>query len=183
MCLLKYENLGGEHVGRQYAAMRSRCQPHSEWWSGPGVIDRIMARQSLPRRPLTSIWGFSAILVRVGNHSIAEKPSSTAERLRLRRSELAGELAALTAPPEAGTNVSFGKRVGDGTAEAVERISTTATARSIARSIADIDRALEKLAEGTYGECDGCGRAIPVERLEAIPATSVCVHCSAGRRP
>ncbi len=90
------------------------------------------------------------------------------------------ELDSLTAPPEAGANVSFGKRVGDGTTEAVERISTTATARSISRSISDIDRALSKLEQGTYGICDGCGQRIPLERLEAIPSTARCVVCSAG---
>jgi RNA polymerase-binding transcription factor DksA len=36
----------------------------------------------------------------------------------------------------------------------VERLSTTATARSIAASIADIDQALEKVEAGTYGLCD-----------------------------
>jgi DnaK suppressor protein len=108
---------------------------------------------------------------------------STSEQLKARRAELAREFAALTAPPESGVNVSFGKRVGDGTTEAVERISTTAAARALWRSISDIDRALEKLDEGTYGRCDDCGEDIPPARLEAIPATSLCVQCSAGRRP
>ena len=129
-----------------------------------------------------SIWGFSAILLRVENDSIAEKPSSTAERLRTRRAELVGELATLTAPPEAGANLSFGKRVGDGTAEAVERITTTVTARALTKSVAQIDRALEKVEDGTYGVCDTCGTEIPEERLEAIPATSLCVQCSTDRR-
>ncbi|MDF1594564.1 MAG: TraR/DksA C4-type zinc finger protein [Acidimicrobiia bacterium] len=100
--------------------------------------------------------------------------------LRQRRHDLSAELARLTAPPESGANVSFGKRVGDGTTEAVERISTTATARSIFRSIADIDRALSKLEQGTYGICDGCGQRIPLERMEAIPSTAMCVLCSSG---
>lgn len=98
-----------------------------------------------------------------------------------RRSELKGELDRLTAPPTGGAAVSFGKRVGDGTTEAVERLSTTATARSITRSIADIDRALAKIDAGTYGRCDECGKAIGRDRLEALPAASRCVEC-AGRR-
>ena len=61
--------------------------------------------------------------------------------LEMRRRELAGELERLTEPPVDGAAVSFGKRVGDGTTEAVERLATTATARSLAASIADIDRA------------------------------------------
>jgi DnaK suppressor protein len=101
--------------------------------------------------------------------------------LEARRREIQAELARLTAPPEAGQNLSFGKRVGDGTAEAVERISTTATARSLTAALAGIDRALEKLAEGTYGRCDSCGRSIPLQRLEAVPSTAYCVECSAKR--
>lgn len=98
--------------------------------------------------------------------------------LQERRSRLAGELERLTAPPEGGTNLSFGKRIGDGTTEAVERISTTATAQSVAASLADADRALAKLDEGTYGECDRCGLPIGNERMEAVPWAVRCVRCS-----
>lgn len=109
-------------------------------------------------------------------------PDEISKQLQARRDELGRELAGLTAPPEAGANLSFGKRVGDGTAEAVERITTTVTARALTKSVAQIDRALEKLDDGTYGVCDICGTEIPEERLEAIPATSLCVQCSTDRR-
>ncbi len=102
----------------------------------------------------------------------------TGALLRRRRSELAAELARLTEPPEAGASISFGRRIGDGTTEAVERINTTALARSIAASITDIDRALVKLAEGSYGVCDDCGAEIPGERLTARPATAYCIDCA-----
>jgi DnaK suppressor protein len=101
--------------------------------------------------------------------------------LEARRRQLAGELAELTKPPEKGANLSFGKRIGEGTTEAVERISSTAAARSIAAALADVDRALEKLEEGTYGVCDDCGQPIGPERLEAIPSSVLCVTCSARR--
>lgn len=98
--------------------------------------------------------------------------------LRSRRAELAADLERLTEPPEEGASVAFGKRVGDGTTEAVERLATTATARSLAASIADIDRALEKLDAGTYGQCDRCGQAIAAARLDALPASALCVTCA-----
>jgi RNA polymerase-binding transcription factor len=101
--------------------------------------------------------------------------------LRTRRRELADELARLTAPPEPGTNLSFGKRIGDGTTQAVERISSTAAARSIAASLADVDRGLQKLADDSYGYCDRCGRSIAAERLEAIPWAAFCVSCASLR--
>ncbi len=96
-----------------------------------------------------------------------------------RKAELEVELGRLTAPPTTGAAVSFGKRVGDGTTEAVERLSTTATARSITHSIEDIDRALVKIDDGTYGKCDECGDDIGVARLDALPAASRCVECAA----
>lgn len=106
---------------------------------------------------------------------------TTRAELLTRRERIVGELAALTEPPEAGVNLSFGKRVGDGTTEAVERIASTATARSLAVSLSEIDRALAKIDEGTYGTCDDCGREIPRERLEARPAASLCIDCSTRR--
>ncbi len=108
-------------------------------------------------------------------------PPSTIERiLRSRRAELVAELDRLTEPPTEGVAVGFGKRVGDGTTEAVERLATTAMARSLSASITDIDRALEKLDEGTYGVCARCGEQIPAARLEALPATTLCVSCASA---
>lgn len=101
-------------------------------------------------------------------------------RLQERRRELATELERLTEAPAEGASISFGKRVGDGTTEAVERISSTATARSIAASISDIDSALASIEAGTYGVCEVCEAAIPPARLEVRPATTLCVTCAAA---
>lgn len=98
--------------------------------------------------------------------------------LKARRLDLSAELERLTEPPAQGASIGFGKRIGDGTTEAVERLATTATARSIAASIADIDRALSKIEAGTYGVCDSCGDPIGEARLEALPAAALCVTCA-----
>lgn len=95
-----------------------------------------------------------------------------------RRAELVEELNRLTAPPAEGASVAFGKRVGEGTSEAVERLATTATARSISLSIADIDKAIDKIEAGSYGQCDNCGSNIASARLEALPASSLCIDCA-----
>ena len=106
-----------------------------------------------------------------------------ADVLEGRRRELQGELARLTErPTDPVGNLSFGKRIGDGTTEAVERINTTAMARSVAATLSSVERALVKLAEGTYGICDGCGEPIRGERLEAVPWTAHCVACAGRRR-
>lgn len=105
-------------------------------------------------------------------------PEEITELLTARRVELSTELARLTKPPAETSSVSFGKRVGDGTTEAVERLATTATARSLATSITEIDHALDKVDAGTYGTCDTCGNEIPEARLEALPAAGLCVDCA-----
>ena len=46
-----------------------------------------------------------------------------------------------------------------------------------AGDLARIDRALEALADGSYGHCDECGCAIPFERLKIEPQTQHCVAC------
>lgn len=40
-----------------------------------------------------------------------------------------------------------------------------------------VERALERLREGTYGICEGCGRRIPEARLQYQPAATRCVEC------
>jgi DnaK suppressor protein len=105
-----------------------------------------------------------------------------ASALRARREALTSELGVVTTverDPEAA--VSFGKRVGDGTTEAVERLNRVGTARELGAMLADVERALVKLEEGTYGICDRCGRLIPEARLEARPWSVLCVECAALR--
>jgi DnaK suppressor protein len=106
---------------------------------------------------------------------------SIIQALESRRRELQDELDRLTEPPEEGASVGFGKRVGDGTTEAVERLATTATARSIHRSLQDVERALARAEDGNYGICEVCGSAIPETRMEALPATTRCIGCASNR--
>ena len=44
--------------------------------------------------------------------------------------------------------------------------------------LAAIDAALARLGAGTYGLCTTCRKPIPVERLEALPWTALCIECS-----
>jgi DnaK suppressor protein len=98
-----------------------------------------------------------------------------------RKADLDAELERLTATPrDPMTAVSFGKRIGDGTTEAVDRLNNVAAAEALAAKASEVDRALEKLDEGTYGRCDNCGEEIPEERLEAIPWACSCVPCLSG---
>jgi DnaK suppressor protein len=92
---------------------------------------------------------------------------------------LEAELAALTTVTrDPAATIGFGKRVGEGTSEAIGRIERVGQADALAAKLAGVRRALEKFDEGTYGICDRCGTSIPDERLEARPSSVRCVRCS-----
>ena len=45
------------------------------------------------------------------------------------------------------------------------------------RELGQIERALQRLKQGTYGLCEGCHAKIPVGRLNALPYTTLCIEC------
>jgi DnaK suppressor protein len=94
------------------------------------------------------------------------------------KADLRDRTAELSRPPERGSGVQFGKRIGDGTTEAVSRLTDVGVVESLVATEERVTRALEKIAEGTYGICDGCGKAIPRGRLEAAPESTKCVACA-----
>jgi DnaK suppressor protein len=46
-----------------------------------------------------------------------------------------------------------------------------------ARELGQIDRALVRLKQGTYGLCESCSAKIPVGRLNALPYSTLCIDC------
>lgn len=107
--------------------------------------------------------------------------TTIAQTLATKGDELEAALAQISAPTGDQGGISFGKRVGEGTSMAVDRISLVAAHERLQVMLADVRRAQAKLAEGSYGECDHCKADIPPERLEALPWATLCVSC-AGRR-
>ena len=99
-----------------------------------------------------------------------------AGRLLAEREErLEAELAELTKPPgEVGT-ISFGKRVGEGTSMAVDRLAAVSAQEHLLAMLDDVRRAQARVADGTYGTCEVCGETIPAGRLEARPWATRCI--------
>ena len=102
--------------------------------------------------------------------------------LSARHEVLRERLAGLARAPERGAELGFGKRIGDGTTEAVSRLTDVGVGGSLEISEARIARALAKLAEGSYGVCDGCGEAIAPARLRAAPESVLCIECARRAR-
>ena len=45
------------------------------------------------------------------------------------------------------------------------------------RELARIEVALERMRDGHYGICEGCGTSIPIARLNALPYATLCIKC------
>src|SRR5689334_14602373 len=95
--------------------------------------------------------------------------------LAAREQELEAQLAELTRPPgELGT-ISFGKRVGEGTSMAVDRLAAVSAQEHLLAMLDEVRRARARIATGSYGTCEVCGEAIPEGRLEARPWATRCL--------
>lgn len=100
--------------------------------------------------------------------------------LAAKRAELEAERDDLSRPVEDTGGISFGKRVGDGTSIAVERLTQVAAHDGLGSVLDEVVRAQGKLADGTYGRCDRCGAEIAEGRLEVRPWAVRCVSCATG---
>jgi RNA polymerase-binding transcription factor DksA len=62
-----------------------------------------------------------------------------------------------------------------------ERARVTALLAVSERHVVDLENALARIRVGTYRDCERCGDDIGIERLDALPATRVCVACATRR--
>ena len=93
-----------------------------------------------------------------------------------REDQLRAQLAQVTKPAGEIGAISFGKRIGEGTSMAVDRLTAVSTQEHLLAMLEDVRRASERVADGSYGWCEVCGEPIPEERLEARPWAVRCVQ-------
>lgn len=89
---------------------------------------------------------------------------------------LKAEADLLVAEREPG-DVQFDEESGEGDTLAVERERDLALSAQAAAAADEIDRAIAKLHDGTYGVCEQCYSNIPRDRLRALPYAALCVQC------
>ena len=103
----------------------------------------------------------------------------------------ADQRAVLTAERERVTNeleamgvdrASYDEGFADSGQVTAERGEVAALVGSLRDTLSDIDEALNKLDNGTYGICEECGRPIGEARLEAMPAARLCIADASARR-
>jgi len=105
-------------------------------------------------------------------------------RLESEQKRLIGELEQLRASArptnERREGSPFGKREEEAT-ETLELETRLALEKRIRDQLAEVEHALSKFKNGTYGLCDICGQPIDPARLEALPQANLCLSCKASQ--
>jgi RNA polymerase-binding transcription factor DksA len=100
------------------------------------------------------------------------------EKLSTERDGLLGQIAEIEARYSGEETIETGTG-GEGEPETVtvdrERdLSLLENSRDL---LDQVERALRKVADGTYGKCANCGKSIEAARLKALPHASLCISC------
>lgn len=105
------------------------------------------------------------------------------DRLMAERSRLVHQLAELGATEQGDLrdDVDFGEGFADAAAATAERTEVIGLVESMRRMVDEIDAALARIADGSYGTCVVCGQEIGAARLEHRPESIHCVDCKAAR--
>ena len=116
-----------------------------------------------------------------GNAPLTSHQRADIERkLRARQAELRAEIAGQLRTQDDPGLVGLRNRMEDtddwAAADAMAAMDIAAVSRDL-RILTDVEAALARHADDTYGECVDCGIDIPYARLSAYPAATRCVSC------
>ena len=79
-------------------------------------------------------------------------------------------------------DIDFGDAFADAGAATAERTETIGIVSNLKRRLDEVDRALGKIEEGTFGVCIVCGKDIDAARMEFRPTSVRCVDCKSKVR-
>jgi RNA polymerase-binding transcription factor DksA len=112
--------------------------------------------------------------------------SAAEARLVAERAATAQRVATMSAELDAVAAAAAGSNLDDehdpeGATVAFEREQLAGLRTLAQHQVVELDAALGRLRDGRYGRCERCNQAIGDARLEALPATRLCVTCAADR--
>jgi YteA family regulatory protein len=82
---------------------------------------------------------------------------------------------------ETGEDAVYDNHLADTATDTYDRELDYSLEENSEHVLADIDAALGRIEDGTYGTCTNCGKQIPEERLEARPWATLCIDCQRER--
>jgi DnaK suppressor protein len=82
---------------------------------------------------------------------------------------------------ESGEDAVYDNHLADTATETYDRELDYTLEENSEHVLSEIDAALRRIDDGSYGRCTNCGRQIPEERLEARPYATLCIDCQRQR--
>ena len=95
------------------------------------------------------------------------------------RQFLADQLSHL--PIQGKKSLGYGNHMADDATIAFEQATELALRQNLERTLRQVDHALRRFDQGTYGICEECGREIDPDRLEVLPYATLCISCKRHR--
>jgi CBS domain-containing protein/RNA polymerase-binding transcription factor DksA len=160
------------------AELRIGCLPVVE--SEGGLVGVLSETDAL--RALAAMLWTDELRAR---RSVETELDTLVARLRAERQRVARTLVEYAATEQRFTThpqeeaLDFSERASDRSEAESAGILHTLSARRLDA----LDRALERAAKGRLGHCEGCGRRIPLARLQALPGSTLCIACARAQEP
>jgi RNA polymerase-binding transcription factor DksA len=114
-----------------------------------------------------------------------QKQAKLRRRLEDRRAQIvsdvsymANEIRALGIDQD-DENGALGNHIAEDGSSVTESERIVVVSEDLQDILAQVNAALERMDEGTYGQCQRCGRSIAAARLEAFPYVAYCIECQA----
>jgi len=95
--------------------------------------------------------------------------------LRLEQAGLQDQLKELGFENQGDTGLSYDSNFADSSQVTAERGEAERLATELRETLDEVEVALGRLSDGTYGTCEACGKPIGGARLEAMPAARFCI--------
>lgn len=102
------------------------------------------------------------------------------KKLREDREELLRQLSELdrrTFEGGSGTNDGGEEDIADLGSDTFERERELQLSENLRDLLDQVEHALTRIDDGSYGECESCGKSIEAARLKALPYASLCIDC------
>ena len=95
--------------------------------------------------------------------------------LRNEQAGLQSQLTELGFGDESDTGLNYDSNFADSSQVTAERGEAERLASELREALDEVDAALTRLADGSFGTCEVCGKPIGTARLEAMPAARFCI--------
>jgi RNA polymerase-binding transcription factor DksA len=77
---------------------------------------------------------------------------------------------------------NYDSNFADSSQVTAERGEAEALSKSLLDTLGEVEHALTKFSDSSYGRCESCGQSIAPARLEAKPAARTCITCASKKR-